>query len=45
MKPALLIALSLALLSTTAIAKVTQAEADKLKTELTPVGAEQAGTQ
>ena len=44
MKRALLLALGLALAGP-AVAKVTPAEADKLKGELTPVGAERAGNK
>jgi len=45
MKPVALAALWLALAATPALAKVTPAEADKLKSELTPVGAERAGNK
>ncbi len=45
MNPTLIIVLSLAVFSVSASAKVTQAEVDKLKTELTPVGAERAGNK
>ena len=45
MARALLVALSLAVTTVPVWAKVSQAEADKLKTELTPVGAERAGNK
>jgi len=45
MKRLALAALWLAVASTPALAKVSQAEADKLKAELTPVGAERAGNK
>jgi len=45
MKRLALAALWLAFASTPALAKVSQAEADKLKAELTPVGAERAGNK
>ena len=45
MARALLVALSLAVTTVPVWAKVSQAEVDKLKTELTPVGAERAGNK